>query len=147
MKYTGRRNYRSNYREQGDADYADAYFVDYPIGYRRGGDALDMWFDMNWKWGAHSATLSLAWLRQGDKELYTDYDKALNSESSLSGVVEKQFLTDVLYEQNFNEWFRFYVGGGFRIYRNLAHKKNRDGADAWLRSGVKFNFNPVDTKF
>ena len=147
LKYTGRRNYRSNYREQGDADYADAYFVDYPIGYRRGGDALDMWFDMNWKWGAHSATLSLAWLRQGDKELYTDYDKALNSESSLSGVVEKQFLTDVLYEQNFNEWFRFYVGGGFRIYRNLAHKKNRDGADAWLRSGVKFNFNPVDTKF
>ena len=147
LKYTGRRNYRSNYREQGDKDYADAYFVDYPIGYRRGGDALDLWFDMSWKWKSHSATLSLAWLRQGDKELYTDYEEALNAENSLSGVVEKQFLVDALYENEFNDWFKFYVGGGFRVYRNLAHDKTEDGADAWIRSGVKFNFNPVDTKF
>ena len=147
LKYTGRRNYRSNYREQGDRDYADAYFVDYPIGYRRGGDALDLWFDMNWKWNGNYATLTLAWLRQGDKELYTDYAKALNAENSLSGVVEKQFLFDALYEKEATDWFKFYVGGGFRIYRNLAHDKKEDGSDAWIRSGVKFNFNPVDLKF
>lgn len=147
LKYTGRRNYRSNYREQGDSDYADAYFVDYPIGYRRGGDALDLWFDMNWKWNVHSATLTLAWLRQGDKELYTDYDEALKPESSLSGVVEKQFLVDVLYERSVRDWFKFYAGGGFRVYRNLAHDRHEDGSDAWIRSGVKFNFNPVDLKF
>ena len=147
LKYTGRRNYRSNYRDQGDRDYADAYFVDYPIGYRRGGDALDLWFDMNWKGSVHSATLSLAWLRQGNKELYTDYDRAVKSENSLSGVVEKQFLVDVLYERKISDWFKLYAGGGFRVYRNLAHDKNEDGSDAWIRSGVKFNFNPVDTKF
>jgi hypothetical protein len=147
LKYTGRRNYRSNYREQGDSDYADAYFVDYPIGYRRGGDALDLWFDMNWKWSVHSATLTLAWLRQGDKELYTDYDVALKSEDALSGVVEKQFLVDVLYERKVRDWFQFYAGGGFRVYRNLSHDKHEDGSDAWIRSGVKFNFNPVDLKF
>ena len=147
LKYTGRRNYRSNYREQGDSDYADAYFVDYPIGYRRGSDALDLWFDMNWKWNHHSATMTLAWLRQGDKELYTDYDKALKSEETLSGVVEKQFLVDVLYEREVREWFKFYAGGGFRVYRNLSHDKKEDGSDAWIRSGVKFNFNPVDMKF
>ncbi|SHK19046.1 hypothetical protein [Fibrobacter sp. UWB12] len=147
LKYTGRRNYRSNYREQGDSDYADAYFVDYPVGYRRGGDALDLWFDMNWKWSVHSASLTLAWLRQGDKEIYTDYDKALKSENSLSGIVEKQFLVDVLYERKVSDWFKFYAGGGFRVFRNLAHDKNEDGSDAWIRSGVKFNFNPVDMKF
>jgi hypothetical protein len=147
LKYTGRRNYRSNYREQGDRDYADAYFVDYPIGYRRGGDALDLWFDMNWNGGVHSATLTLAWLRQGDKELYTDYDVALKSEDALSGVVEKQFVVDALYERKVQDWFRFYFGGGFRVYRNLSHDKKEDGSDAWIRSGVKFNFNPVDMKF
>jgi hypothetical protein len=147
LKYTGRRNYRSNYREQGDRDYADAYFVDYPIGYRRGGDALDLWFDMNWSGGAHSATLTLAWLRQGDKELYTDYDVALKSEDALSGVVEKQFVVDALYERKVQDWFKFYFGGGFRVYHNLSHDKKEDGSDAWIRSGVKFNFNPVDMKF
>ena len=147
LKYTGRRNYRSNFREQGDDNYSDAYFVDYPIGYRRGGDAIDLWFDMSWKWNVHSATITLAWLRQGDKELYTDYDDALAAENSLSGVVEKQFLVDVLYERNVTEWFKIYAGGGFRVYRNLAHDKNEDGSDAWIRSGLKFSFNPVDMKF
>lgn len=147
LKYTGRRNYRSNYREQGVSDYADAYFVDYPIGYRRGSDALDLWFDMNWSWNVHTASLTLAWLRQGNKELYSDYNRALNAENSLSGVVEKQFLVDVLYERIVTGWFKFYVGGGFRVYRNLAHDKREDGSDAWIRSGVKFNFNPVDLKF
>jgi hypothetical protein len=102
---------------------------------------------MNWKWRRHSAKLTLAWLRQGDKELYTDYDKALKEENSLSGVVEKQFLVDAVYERTVTDWFKFYAGGGFRVYRNLAHDKNEDGSDAWIRSGVKFNFNPVNMKF
>lgn len=147
LKYTGRRNYRSNYREQGDIDYADAYFVDYPIGYRRGGDALDLWFDVSWKWNSHFASLSFAWLRQGDKELYTDYEEALNAEEALSGVVETQIVVDALYERKFTEWFKAYLGGGFRFYSNLAHRKKKDGSDAWIRSGIKFNFNPVDLKF
>ena len=147
LKYTGRRNYRSNYREQDDSNYADAYFVDYPIGYRRGGDALDLWFDMSWMYGSNFASFSFAWLRQGDKELYTDYNEAIKSENTLSGVVETQLVFDALYERVVTDWFKFYVGGGFRVYRNLAHDKTEDGSDAWIRSGVKFNFNPVDLKF
>ena len=46
-----------------------------------------------------------------------------------------------------NGWFGFYVGGGFRKYENLAHESGDDGYDGWIRSGVKFTFNPVDTKF
>jgi len=68
LEYSSRRLYRSNYREQDDPDYADMYFVDYPIGYRRGSDALDMWLDLGWKWGRHSLKMTLAWLQQGDKE-------------------------------------------------------------------------------
>ena len=34
-----------------------------------------------------------------------------------------------------------------RLYENLAHENGNDGVDGWLRSGVRFNFNPVDMKF
>ena len=147
LEYSSRRLYRSNYREQNDPDYADMYFVDYPIGYRRGSDALDLWLDLGWKWGRHSARLELAWLRQGDKELYTSYDVAIREEKAPSGVKETQYVVDALYTLQYNRWFGIYVGGGFRLYENLAHDINEDGADGWLRTGVKMTFNPVDTKF
>lgn len=147
LKYTSRRNYRSNFREQDDPDYADAYFVDYPIGYRRGPDAIDLWVDLGWSHNAHALELEFGWLRQGDKNLYTDYEFAYDFDGSLSGVVETQYVLDVLYQMKVNGWFGFYLGGGGRFYENLAHVKGDDGFDGWLRSGVRFNFNPVDTKF
>ena len=148
LKYTSRRNYRSNFREQSEPDYADSYFVDYPIGYRRGADALDVWLDFGWQYGKHSLAVTLAWLRQGDKEMYTDYDEALEGgDVAPSGVEEAQYLIDALYKMKVNDWFGFYIGGGFRKYENLAHEKGDDGYDGWIRSGVKFTFNPVDTKF
>ncbi|MCQ2091438.1 MAG: hypothetical protein MJY85_02050 [Fibrobacter sp.] len=155
LKYTGRKLYRSNYREQKDKDYADAYFVDYPVGYRRGPDALDLWLDVNWKYKTRSVDLSLAWLRQGDKELYcvgngdycSNYNDALNTNGSTSGVEETQYVFDVLYKEKFNSWFEYYVGGGFRIYENLDHVKGENGADGWVRAGIKLIFNPVDYRF
>jgi hypothetical protein len=147
LKYTSRRNYRSNYREQGDADYADAYFVDYPIGYRRGADALDLWLELGWTYGDHSLAITLAWLRQGDKELYTDYDVALDVEGATSGVEEAQYMFDIQYCLKFNNWLRFYLGGGGRKYENLANIPGKDGMDGWIRSGIQLQFNPVDTKF
>lgn len=147
LKYTGRRMYRSNYREQNDPDYADAYFVDYPVGYRRGPDALDLWLDVNWKYGKRSVDFSFAWLQQGDKELYTEYNQALNTKGSTSGVEESQYVFDVLYKDKLKSWFEYYLGGGFRIYDNLDHVKGENGADGWIRAGVKFTLNPVDYRF
>lgn len=148
LKYTSRRNYRSNYREQGDSHYADAYFVDYPIGYRRGADALDMWLDFGWAFNDHSLLVTLAWLRQGDKEMYTDYNEAYSgSDASPSGVEEAQYLIDGIYRMKVNSWFAFYIGGGMRYYENLAHEKGDNGVDGWLRSGVKFTFNPLTRSF
>lgn len=147
LKYTGRRNYRSNYREQGDPTYADAYFVDYPVGYRRGPDALDLWLELGWQHKDHSLSMELGWLRQGDKELFTNYELAQLSEKPTSGVEEAQYTLDILYQYKVNGWFGFYLGGGGRVYENLAHKNGEDGMDGWIRSGIKFNFNPVDTRF
>lgn len=147
LKYTGRKLYRSNYREQGDVDYADAYFVDYPVGYRRGPDALDLWLNLGWKYKNRSVELSLAWLRQGDKELYSDYNSALDASGFTTGLEEAQYIVDVLYQDKIWNWFEVYIGGGFRIYENLDHINGEDGVDGWIRSGIRFNFNPVDFRF
>lgn len=144
LEYSSRRMYRSNYREQDDPDFADMFFVDYPIGYRRGSDALDLWLDLGWSYGRHSAKLELAWLQQGDNELYTSYDKARATTNSPSENVESQYIAEALYKMQFNRWFAFYLGGGVRKYENLAHNMGKDGFDGWVNSGVKFTFNPVD---
>ncbi|MCF0214936.1 MAG: hypothetical protein HUK21_00490 [Fibrobacteraceae bacterium] len=147
LEYSSRRLYRSNYRDQGDPDFADMFFVDYPIGYRRGSDAMDLWLDLGWKYKQHTVVLNLAWLRQGDKELYTDYDIAIATENSTSGVEEAQYIADLQYSQRVNEWFGFYLGGGLRRYENLDHIVGEDGVDGWVNSGIKVNFNPIDSKF
>ena len=80
--------------------------------------------------------------------MYTDYNLALaGGENSPSGIEEAQYLIDGLYRMKVNNWFSFYLGGGLRKYENLSHENGNDGVDGWLRSGVKFTFNPVDMKF
>lgn len=143
LAYTGRTMYRSNYRDQDDPDFADMFYVDYPIGYRRGPDALDMWLTLEWALGRHAVDLTLAYLRQGDKELYGSYDDAIDASGFLSGTVESQLLADVTYS---TQWFRFlgtYVGGGVRHYENLDHEKGEDGVDGWVRLGVALSFEFV----
>lgn len=141
LKYTSRRMYRSNYRDRSDADYADSYFVDYPLGYRRGPDALDLWFTADWKFLRHGISLELAWLRQGDKETYTDYDAALSSKKPLSGIVEREYLVDILYSYRLMDAFSFWCGGGGRIYRNLSHIQGDNSRDLWLRLGVSISLS------
>lgn len=136
LKYTSRRMYRSNYRRQTDPDFADTYFVDYPLGYRRGSDALDIWFDLSWSKDKNKANVELGYLRQGDKTLYTDYETAINSPNGLSGVVETQFVADLIYYREWNRFFRFYLGGGGRLAKNFEHVQGKTGNDFWLRSGI-----------
>ncbi|MCK9181400.1 MAG: hypothetical protein M0P13_00780 [Fibrobacteraceae bacterium] len=140
LKYTSRRMYRSNYRDQSDADFADMFFVDYPLGYRRGPDAKDLWFTTAWNYGRHSVELELAWLRQGDKDLYTDYDEAVVCKQALSGVVERQYILDLTYKASFWKGLQARLGGGVRHYRNLDHIEGADGFDFWLTSGISLNF-------
>ena len=47
LKYTSRHIYHSNYRDQSSPNYADKFIVDYPLGYRRGPDAKDLWFTVD----------------------------------------------------------------------------------------------------
>lgn len=140
LKYTSRRMYRSNYRDQSDADFADMFFVDYPLGYRRGPDAKDLWFTVDWLYGRHSLALELAWLRQGDKDLMTDYDVALQSKRTLSGIVERQYVADLTYGIVLWKGFAAKLGGGIRRYKNLDHISGENGYDLWGIAGISWDF-------
>lgn len=140
LGYTSRQMYRSNYREQSDKDFADMYYVDYPIGYRRGPDALDLWFTASWRYKNYEVELELAYLQQGDKELYDSYDDALSSDKVLSGVVESQWLANLIYRQKIFSFMDIYLGGGMRYVENLDHEQGNDETQFWLRSGLSLSF-------
>lgn len=141
LKYSSRRMYRSNYRSQSDPDFADMFFVDYPLGYRRGPDAKDLWLTIEWTLGRHEWNAEFAWLRQGDKELYTDYDKALSAKRTLSGIVERQYVADLTYRIFLFGGLRARLGGGIRKYRNLDHVSGENGVDFWGVAGFDWDIS------
>ena len=140
LSYTSRQMYRSNYREQSDKDFADMYYVDYPIGYRRGPDALDLWLSASWQFKNHRVELEQAYLQQGDKELYDTYEAAIDANKVLSGTVESQWLVNIIYHQQVFSFLDIYLGGGLRFVENLDHLPGNDETDFWLRSGLSLSF-------
>jgi hypothetical protein len=91
---TSRKIYHSNFREQGKPNFADMYIVDFPLGYRRGSDAIDLWWNVKYAPASKkfSAELETAYLR--------------------NGIVEKQFLLDFLANYFYNEYVSVYAGAG-----------------------------------
>jgi len=136
QKMTSRKIYNSNFREQGKPNFADMYIVDYPLGYRRGPDAIDLWWNIKYTPASKkfNAELETAYLRQGDCEIYSNHQKC-SERKVLGGVEEKLFLLDLLANYLYNEYVGFYAGAGFQ---NAKNKDNIDGNnrnDAWVRIG------------
>lgn len=140
QKMTSRRSYRSNYRDQTDIDFADVYLVDYPLGYRRGSDAVDLWWRLDYRnaHGDHGASLEMGWLRQGSCSVESDYDSCSGYAHALSGVVEDLRQADLTLWVEPWTATHLYAGVGLRKFRNLAHDITDDGYDGWGRLGVRY---------
>ncbi|GHV16740.1 hypothetical protein AGMMS49938_17020 [Fibrobacterales bacterium] len=138
QKMTSRKIYNSNYREQGKPNFADMYIVDYPLGYRRGPDALDLWWNLKYVSPNKkiSAELETAFLRQGDCELYSDHQEC-SERNLLGGVEEKIFLMDFSGQFIFNTYFSIFSGAGFQIAQNKDHIDGYNKTDAWFRGGLR----------
>lgn len=151
LKMTSRRIYRSNYRPQGDKDsqgnpsFADTYIVDYPLGYHRGADALDLWFNfgVNSKIRHVGAELEIAWLRQGDKEQWSAWDIAAEMDHNLSGTVEEEkrgWLAGWWSPWCISRDFCRYTlsgGVGVRQIQNENHIRNNDRWDLGWNVGLQ----------
>jgi len=131
QKMTSRKIYHSNYREQKNPNFADMYIVDYPLGYRRGPDAIDLWWNLKYTNAAQTFTAELetAWLRQGECNLYSDHEECSQSKI-LSGKEEKQFLMDFLANYSLTKYANIYAGAGF--YND----------DKWVKAGIGFLYSP-----
>jgi hypothetical protein len=142
QKMTSRKIYNSNFREQGKPNFADMYIVDYPLGYRRGPDAVDLWWYLKYASAdkKFSAELEAAYLRQGDCEIYSDHNECSEREI-LGGIEEKLFLLDFLANYRYGKYFSLYAGAGFQNAKNKDNIKKNDKNDAWLRAGLKFFLN------
>jgi hypothetical protein len=137
QKMTSRKIYNSNFREQGKPNFADMYIVDYPLGYRRGPDAIDLWWNIKYASAnkKFSAELETAYLRQGDCEIYSNHDECSKSKI-LGGTQEKLFLLDFLTNYFYNEYFGIYAGAGFQNAKNKDHFGGNNKNDAWIKMGV-----------
>ncbi|MCL2282951.1 MAG: hypothetical protein FWC26_06500 [Fibromonadales bacterium] len=125
---TSRKIYNSNFRAQGKPNFADMYIVDYPLGYRRGPDAIDLWWNLKYASAskAFSAELESAYLRQGQCDLYSDHDWC-SKQKILSGSEEKLILMDFLANYFYNKYIKIYAGAGFY------------DSDKWLKVGIIFH--------
>jgi len=128
QKMTSRKIYNSNFREQGKPNFADMYIVDYPLGYRRGPDAVDLWWNLKYTANKKfSAELETAYLRQGDCEIYSEHQKC-SERKVLEGQEEKLFLMDFLANYLYNEYLGVYAGAGFQNTK-----------DAWVKIGFRIH--------
>jgi hypothetical protein len=142
QKMTSRKIYNSNFREQGKLNFADMYIVDYPLGYRRGPDAVDLWWNLKYISAdkKFNAELESAYLRQGDCEVYSDHQEC-SERKVLGGVEEKLFLIDFLANYKYNKYFSFYAGAGFQNAKNKDNVQGNSRNDAWVKSGLNFFLN------
>ncbi|GBU27723.1 hypothetical protein R84B8_01263 [Treponema sp. R8-4-B8] len=138
QKMTSRKIYSSNFREQSKPNFADMYIADYPLGYRRGPDALDLWWNLKYISADKnfSAELESAYLRQGDCEIYSDHQKC-SERKILEGVEEKLFLLDFLANYSYSKFFGIYAGAGFQNAKNKDNILGNSKNDAWAKTGVR----------
>ncbi|MDR2999702.1 MAG: hypothetical protein LBU89_00440 [Fibromonadaceae bacterium] len=140
QKMTSRKIYSSNFRKQEEPYFADMYIVDYPLGYRRGPDALDFWWNLKYTSANKkiNAELESAYLRQGDCEVYEDHDDCSKREKS-SKIEERLFLMDfTVGVENFQP-LRIYAGAGFQNAKNKDNISGNDRNDKWVKAGVSIS--------
>jgi len=139
QKMTSRKIYNSNFREQGKPNFADMYIVDYPIGYRRGPDAVDLWWNLKYVSANKklSAELETAYLRQGDCEIYDGHEEC-SERKILGGIEEDIFLLDFLTRVEIFQQLSIYAGAGFQNAQNKDNILKNNKNDTWLKAGVAY---------
>ncbi len=146
LKMTSRFLYRSNFRKQQEPFFADTYILDYPLGYQRGPDALDLWWNMGWEYKPRriGGEFELAWLRQGNNELWTAWNSASQHPRALSGLVEEdrrasfKFWAIPFPRIPSRSWdLKCLAGAGLRYLENEEHVSGKNRWDLGWNLGVE----------
>ncbi len=88
LRLYNRQVIKSNFIEVGDKPFTDTYIADYPLGYARGADVLDLWYRIFIKYKERNfVSLKYGWLNTGEWNSLKIYKET--SQSSPSGKVNK----------------------------------------------------------
>lgn len=128
----------SNNQRHGDSLFIDKYVIDYPIGYFRGGDALDFWYRLDaWKGDRFRASFAAGLLAKGEVNLYAPYESYYSaSHDAPSGVVEREARFRLEAERRFGRGLSAHAGIGWQRYWNQKHVPNDDLDEAQAACGV-----------
>lgn len=125
--YASRHILTTNYADQDEPLFYDKLVVDYPIGYLRGGDALDVWYRLDAVRGRFAASLAAARLSRGEADLHTPFERYyLPHGSAPSGVAEEELRLILNARAALGKGL--IAGGGLAVYRFL-NREHLEGAD------------------
>lgn len=135
-----RKSYRSNYRDPDKPGFADTWLVDYPLGYWRGMNLLDLWADLQWisPQGHWKTSFTLGNLRQGNTSFRIPYDEAENTNAWISGIEEREWRLQAGTTWQSWSWLAVNLGGEVRKVQNADHVPGNDKTWYGLRSGLSF---------
>lgn len=120
LTFYSRHVLKSNFIELGSKPFIDTYVIDYPLGYFRGSDALDFWYNIQCRLTEKiSADLELGWLQQGEKDAYSLHEK--EELSSPSGVTESETRLSFSVHYQFTPRMNTVLGYGFQYLDQLHH--------------------------
>ncbi len=125
---SSRRVLASNRQLPGDSLYVDKYVIDFPIGYLRGGDALDFWYRADaWRGRNLHFALAAAWLNKGETDLYTPYETYYSAQhSSPSGIATREFRVRIEGEYRLKHGLTAGAGGAWQSISDQGHVQGRD---------------------
>lgn len=118
----------SNRQLPGDSLFIDKYVIDYPMGYLRGGDAMDFWYRLDaWRGTNLHFGLALAWLSKGEVEIGSPYEGYYSSShDSPSGTPEREFRSRLEADLRIRTRLDLHAGLAWRSIRNLGHASGED---------------------
>jgi hypothetical protein len=134
----------SNDQDDGDSVFVDKFVIDYPLGYLRGGDALDFWYRLDaWKGEHWRATFAAGYLAQGEVDAYTPYETYYSaSHDAPSGVAEREVRLKLEGEWRGPRGFSARGGLAWQRIMNQGHARGDDRSEARGMAGFGWSFPP-----
>ena len=113
----------SNFQGPDKPEIIDKLVVDYPLGYLRGGDALDFWYKLDAFHGRElDLSLTLGMLSQGEMDLHRPYEDYYTSgHDSPSGIAEKEFRARLDGRYRLGRGLEAHAGLGWQSINDLGH--------------------------
>ena len=132
----------SNYYGPGDSVIVDKFVVDYPLGYLRGGDALDFWYRLEGHRGRNlDVSLGIGILSKGAVNLYTPYtDYYASAHDSPTGTAEKEVRARVDAGYRLGHGLAVRAGLAWQSIQNEVNVSGRDAIRGQASLGVSWSF-------